>query len=263
MAYIQRGKISGYIIDVAALIFNRSDGQMFVLNNGTSGSVSESRENVTISNGWITSPQAIIDTTKTKTIQYQTNLTDMMMIAGMLNSSVTIADSSVWMPEIYEVLAVSGEATMGQFTIAHEITDIYIQGMTRDTVGAAPTTGKYLATIGTGSTVVKVLLADIPLGEEVTVAYEFTEEDAYVVTETNGTHSATGTLTRVLPIYSEDDEASDIIGYLNNDVGRVKVTTTPGFDNSYKSESSHTVEFTVIAPKAVNATANKYTLVQV
>ena len=73
--YVDFGGLRGYIIDVAALIFERTDGKIFLMNNGTGGSTATAKGNVTLSNGWISAPQAIIDTTQTHTISYTTNLT--------------------------------------------------------------------------------------------------------------------------------------------------------------------------------------------
>lgn len=129
--YVDLGAVSGYIIDPAYLIFERQDGKTFLLCNGTSGSVDTTQESITISNGWITSPRAVIDTTTEDTIQYTSNLTDLWSIAGVNNLVLKHEATDVTMGDyymVYEVPVDGGEATEGTFTIESETKEVIIEG---------------------------------------------------------------------------------------------------------------------------------------
>lgn len=249
--YVDFGGLRGYIIDVAALIFERTDGKIFLMNNGTGGSVATAKENVTISNGWISAPQAIIDTTQTHTISYTTNLTDIWMIAGMNNVTVEKKTSyKVRAGDNYEIQA--GDEGEAKFVIDADASNIYIEGFSQAESGE-PTSGKFAVTSADGKTTVTFLATDVNIGDVIPVVYDVTLESAHVVDMPNSSKAAIGKLTRLTPIYAEDDEGSDIKGYIRDVFYKVKVTGVPGFDQSYKSESSHTIEFQSIAPKAANA----------
>ena len=255
--YVDLGAVSGYIIDPAYLIFERADGKTFLLCNGTSGGVDTTQESITISNGWITSPRAVIDTTSEDTITYTSNLTDLWAIAGVNNIEMKKEAATVTMGDYYMVTA--KDETYGEFVIENEATELQIEGFTMAT-GETPTAGTYVMDAADGETTITVLLADVPAGATLPVTYRMTKEDAHSVTWTGVTGTAKGRLTRVTPLYSEDDEQSSVAAHIYDTFEKVKVTGVPGFDSSYKSESSSTIEFKSMAPKAANAVRRKLTI---
>ena len=253
--YVDLGAVSGYIIDPAYLIFERQDGKTFLLCNGTSGGVDTTQESITISNGWITSPRAVIDTTSEDTITYTSNLTDLWAIAGVNNLELKKETATVTMGDYYIVEAI--DDTTGGFTIDAEATDLQIEGFE---LAEALEAGKYTMETSEGVTTITMLLADVPAGATLPVTYKMVKADAHSVTWTGVTGTAKGRLTRVTPLYSEDDEASAVTAHIFDTFEKVKVTGVPGFDSSYKSESSSTIEFKSMAPKAANAVKRKLTI---
>jgi len=256
--YVNFGDVRGYIIDAAALIFERSDGKAFLMNNGSGGSVSTTKENITISNGWINSAQAIIDTTSSDTISYTSNLTDLWLIAGVNNvtmeqkTNYTVRDGDNYQIEDDE------DEDLASFTIEGEVSNLYIEGFELFEGEGKPTTGKFKVTPTTGAggdkaTKVSFLKSDVNVGDVMPVIYDRIKTKAYVVALPNNLKAATGKLTRITPIYAEDDESSEVKAQIRDVFYKVKVTNVPGFDQSYKSESSHTIEFQSVAPKAANA----------
>lgn len=255
--YVDLGAVSGYIIDPAYLIFERQDGKTFLLCNGTSGSVDTTQESITISNGWITSPRAVIDTTTEDTIQYTSNLTDLWSIAGVNNLVLKHEATDVTMGDyymVYEVPVDGGEATEGTFTIESETKEVIIEGLEH---GDSVTQGYFTTDVQNGKTVVTLLLEDIPAGATIPVVYKMEKADAHYVEWTGVTGTAKGRLTRVTPLYAEDDEASAVTAHIYDTFEKVKVTGVPGFDSSYKSESTSTIEFKSMALKATNAVKRK------
>lgn len=260
--YVHFGDLRGYIIDAAALIFERSDGKVFLMNNGTGGSVSTTKENVTISNGWISSPQAIIDTTANDVISYTSNLTDLWMIAGMNNTTVeTKTDYTVRDGDNYLIEEDAVDNTLAGFTIKGTVSNLAIEGFTKMEGTATPTTGKFQIQADGEDTKVTFLKSDVIVGDVIPVVYDRVKSKAYVVEVPQSIKAATGKLTRITPIYAENDEGSDVKAQIRDVFSKVKVTTVPGFDQSYKSESSHTIEFQSIAPKAANAWRRKIEIV--
>lgn len=250
---IDMGSVRGYIIDVSHMIFERNDGKKFLMVNGTSTNVSTTSENITISNGWITAPRAVIDTTSTDTIQYTSNLTDLWLIAGVNNIDMTQGAQTVTAGDYYAIAADETNEGQGMFTIQGEVANVVIEGMELAT-GETPEEGKYTVTKGTGSTTVHLMLSDYAAGEEIPVFYTKTSTDGYGMEWKGTIANASGRLTRITPLYAEDKEGSEITAYIYDTFEKVKVSQVPGFDNGYKSESSATIEFQSVASKAANAT---------
>ena len=257
---IDMGAVRGYIIDVSHLIFERKDGKKFLMVNGTAGSVATASENITISNGWITSPRAFIDTTSTDTIQYTSNLTDLWLIAGVNNIELTEGAQTVTAADYYAVLEDTENDTQGMFEILGDVSDITIEGMEL-VEGGTPSAGKFAVTKGTDKSTVHVMLADYPVGEEIPVFYTKNSADGYGMNWKNVVANATGRLTRVTPLYAENDEGSAVSAYIYDTFEKVKVTQVPGFDNGYKSESSATIEFQSMGTKAANATRRHMSII--
>lgn len=247
--FVDLGKVQGYIIDPAALIFERKDGKTFLMKNGTSGSVSTTKDNITISNGWIMSPQIVLDTTSSDTISYTSNLTDLWLIAGVNNAELVKGSKVVRDGDYYQVEAASN-GTNGTFDIEGEVDNIYIDGLVKDTTLSA---GKFTVATASGKTTVTVLLSDIPAGSDIPVFYDRTKTSAYSMNMKVTQPSAVGKLTRVTPIYASEDDGAAISAYIYDTFSKVKVTGVPGFDGSYKSESTATIEFQSVAQKAANA----------
>lgn len=252
--YVNFGDVRGYIIDAAALIFERADGKTFLMNNGTGGSVSTTKDNITLSNGWISSPQSIIDTTSSDTISYTSNLIDLWMIAGVNNTAVQKKTSyTVRDGDNYQLME-DEDTTLASFIISGTVSNVYIDGFTQMTEAAIdPTTGKFQVIADGDDTKVLLLKSDIDIGDVIPVIYDRVKSKAYVVELPQSIKAAFGKLTRITPIYSENDESSDVKAQIRDVFAKVKVTGVPGFDQSYKSESSYTIEFQSVAPKAANA----------
>lgn len=251
--YVNFGDVRGYIIDAACLIFERSDGKNFLMKNATGGSVSTAKENVTLSNGWISAPQAIIDTTMTDTISYTSNLTDLWLIAGVNNLTMEKKTSYTVREGDYYVFEADESGTTAGFSIAGTASNLSIEGFILGTGETDPATGTYHIKTEGESTRVTFLLSDVVVGDTIPVIYDVVKTTAYVVAMPQSVKSATGKLTRITPIYSEDDEASEVKAQIRDVFPKVKVTGVPGFDSSYKAESTSTIEFQSMAPKAANA----------
>lgn len=251
MAYVNIAGYQGYIIDVAYALFDRADGKSFLMQNGSSTSTASTLDNVTISNGWLVSPQIIIDTTRTYTFTYTSNMTDVMLIAGVNNltlnqGAVTVRDGGYFTAE-----TVTGTPANVQFVIPVAASDLYIDGLEQAETLAA---GKYTVASADGQTTVTMLAADVPAGSEVAVIYTTTSAETASNMDFNGnTPSATGRLTLKWPLYTSQDEGAGINAYIYQTFPKVKVTQVPGFDNSYKSEGSASIEFTSLSQRSVNA----------
>lgn len=250
--FIDLGKVKGYIIDVANMIFHRSDGMHFLMNNGTSDSISTSKENVTISNGHLSTPRAIIDTTATTTISYSTNLTDLWLIAGMYGETLK-ADTSakVTLGEWYEIEDL-GESKLG-FSIDAEASNVRINGFEAAGGSEQAATGKFAVTSGKGKTTIEFAAGDVTVGQQVSVVYEKSVTESYSAPVSGESKAASGSIDTYTPIYSENSENSEVVGYIIQHFPYVKVSQVPGFERSYKSESSHTIEFQTITKSTANA----------
>ncbi len=251
--FIKLGDVQGYIIDVANMLFERSDGKAFLMQNASSTSTATSMDNVTISNGWLSTPQLIVDTTRTTTITYTTNMTDAMLIAGVNNIELTTGTATPYRDGAYYT-AEAGTGSNVTFTIQGTVTDLYIDGFEQ---GESVAAGKFTVTAGSGTpatTVVTMLASDVPVGTELAVIYTRAgDAEDYVMSYNSATPAATGKLTCVWPLYAAQDEGSAINAYLRQVYPKVKVTQVPGLDNSYKSEGSASIEFTSMAQRSANA----------
>lgn len=254
--YVNLGKVQGYIIDPAALLFERKDGKNFLMRNGTSGSVSTSKDNITISNGWIQTPQLVLDTTTEDVISYTSNMTDLWLIAGANNLIMESGSHTVTDANYYVIEQDGDSSTIGTFEIEGEVTNVKIEGLESMT-GSTPTAGKFIVSTSGGNTVVKLLTADRPVGDEIAVTFSRTMADSFSMEFGQNTPSAVGRLTRITPIYASEDDGGKISAYIYDVFSKVKVTGVPGFDQNYKSESTSTIEFTSVAQKAANAVRRK------
>lgn len=251
MAYVEIGGFQGYIIDVAYALFDRNDGKSFLMQNGSNTTTASSMENVTISNGWLAAPQIIIDTTRSYTFTYTSNMTDVMLIAGVNNLTMTAGATALRDGGYYTAQAVSGTPANVSFEIPAVATNLYIDGMEEDDSLA---TGKFTVTAGTNKTTVTMLAADVPDGTEVAVIYTVNSAATdYSMAFKGNTPSATGKLTLKWPLYTSQDEGAGIAAYIYQTFPKVKVTQVPGFENGYKSEGSATIEFTALSQRSVNA----------
>lgn len=235
----------GYIVDVANVTFKRADGKRARLKNATQTGFSVNGEKIDINNGWARLPQASIDTTQTIEITYATNKTDLDFFA-LLNNSEVLHDQTRTLStsEDFDVPAAAEDEDTVEIALPTGALNPYIEGMTL-TAGATPTAGSFIFTAGTeGAAPVVTLLADDVAGvQSITIFYDEKLTGTSTVAVRDNVASASGAAEMRYRVYGAGENAS-VIGYLIIQIYKAKVTSKPGFENSYGQSGTHSVTFT-------------------
>lgn len=120
----------------------------------------------------------------------------------------------------------------------------YIDGMTLAT-GETPTTGNFAFTAGSEGTapVVTLLATDVAGVQSITIFYDEKLTGTSTVAVRDNVASASGAAEMRYRVYGAGENAS-VIGYLIIQIYKAKVTSKPGFENSYGQSGTHSVTFT-------------------
>ncbi len=103
----------------------------------------------------------------------------------------------------------------------------------------------------THTTELTFFAGDVKAGETIRVAYRRRVNGAQTANVLVNSRTAKGSLAAHWPVYSSGTNADEsaLKGYLHLEIPRVRVTTLPGFDVSYKSAATQSVTFSAIDPK--------------
>lgn len=123
--------------------------------------------------------------------------------------------------------------------------------------GDTPEAGKFTVDHGTEAepkTVITFKEGDCEVGHEMRVSYRRRVNGASTVNVLTNSRMATGSLTVHWPVYSSgtDAEQSSVKGYLHLEIFRVRVSSVPSFDNSYKSASTTSLTFGALNPRSAS-----------
>lgn len=227
------------------MTFKRSDGKRARLKNATQTGFSVNGEKIDINNGWARLPQASIDTTQTIEITYATNKTDLDFFA-LLNNSEVLHDQTRTLStsEDFDIPAVEEGETTVDIELPLGALNPYIEGMTLGT-GDAPAAGSFTFTAGTESAkpVITLLAADVEGVASITIFYDEKLTGTSTVAVRDNVASASGSAEMRYRVYGSGENAS-VIGYLIIQIYKAKVTSKPGFENSYGQSGTHSVTFT-------------------
>lgn len=176
---------------------------------------------------------------------YATNKTDLDFFALLNNSEVLHGQTrTLSTSEDFDVPAVAEDEDTVEIALPTGALNPYIDGMTLAT-GAMPTAGSFTFTAGSeGAAPVVTLLADDVAGvQSITIFYDEKLDGTSTVAVRDNVASASGSAEMRYRVYGAGENAS-VVGYLIIQIYKCKVTTKPGFENSYGQSGTHSVTFT-------------------
>lgn len=244
MVYVE--KLKGYIADNPNIEFERCDGTVFSYDEVNTASMSDSSESLTINGGQSNFPLAIIDTNRTLEFTFDSSAFTLDMFA-MANASSIEAGEATYDTLESKLYEVKDNAV----TIPYNVTSgsVKVSGYE---VAETASAGKIAVNTTGTETTVTFATDDVTDGDTIRVAYRrVLGENANVVTVTTKSTTAKGALYAHWPVYSAGTDCTEaaVKGWVHLFIPRVRVTALPGFDNSYKSASTHGVTFTALDPK--------------
>ena len=243
-------KYGGYVADVPNVDFIRCDGRVFFFDQINSANYSQTNNSLTINGGWSPFAQAIIDTDKELTVQMESSQFTMELFELAYATNIVVGDKGVVETGRYEI------ETGLKITLPFEVQagSVKIYPLEEATAAAA---GKFSVAITAstaetaGSTVITFAEDDVAVGDYITVSYRRRVVDAAVAGQKSMTTTARGELYLHYPIYSAgiDCTEASIKAYVHLHIYRVRVSETPGFDNSWKSAGTNSLTFTSLDPR--------------
>lgn len=146
--------------------------------------------------------------------------------------------------EDFDVPAAVGDETTVEIELPLGASNPYIEGLTLGS-GAEPASGAFLFTAGTESAKPKITLlaADVEEISSITIFYDELISEATTVAVRDNVSSASGSAEMRYRVYGSGENAS-VVGHLIIQIYKAKVTSKPGFDNSYGQSGTHSVTFT-------------------
>ena len=251
MLYIE--KYDGYLADVPEIDFVRCDGTMFSYDELSSASMTAGHNMITITGGQGNFPLAYIDTDSTLEFQFESSQFK-LDIFEMANGTTQVeGDFGVFESNRYDV-----ENGL-KITLPFETkqNSIKIRGLEVDSTAA---TGKFTVAITAaqaetaGSTVISFYEGDVTVGQTVRVGYQRRAVGVSKVPVKTTSTTAKGELYARWPLYSDGTSCADaaVKGILHLHIFRVRVTTLPGFSNSYKQGATIGLTFAAMNPKKGN-----------
>ena len=251
MLYIE--KYDGYLADVPEIDFVRCDNTMFSYDELSSASMNAGHNMITITGGQGNFPLAYIDTDSTLEFQFE-SAQFKLDIFEMANGTKQVeGDFGVFDSDRYDVedglkITLPFEIKTGSANIRglEEASDV-AEGKFKVTITAstAQTAGKTEIEFNDG---------DVTVGQTIRVGYQRRAVGASKVPVKTTSTTAKGELYARWPIYSDGTSCKDaaIKGILHLHIFRVRVTTLPGFSNSYKSGATIGLTFAAMNPKKGN-----------
>lgn len=238
-------KYGGYVADVPNVDFIRCDGRVFFFDQINSANYSQTNNSLTINGGWSPFAQAIIDTDKELTVQMESSQFTMELFELAYATDLVVVDKGVVETGRYAV------ETGSKVTLPFEVQtgSVKIYPLEEATTAAA---GKFSVSVtastaqAAGSTVITFAENDVAVGDYITVSYRRRAVDAAVASQKSTTTTARGELFLHYPIYSAGIDCTEaaIKAYVHLHIYRVRVSETPGFDNSWKSAGTNSLTFT-------------------
>lgn len=240
-------KLNGYIADVPNIDFTRCDGTAYNFYEVNTANVSDSTESLTITGGQSNFPLAMLDTTRTLEMSFESSQFTMDMFEMANAAKLTEGDAAydILESDLFEVV------TGPKIEIEKAITagSVKIRGMeSADTAS----TGKFSVATSEGKTTITFASGDVKVGDAVRVTYRrVLGTNANVVSVKSNSTTAKGEATFHWPVYSSGTDCTEsaIKGWLHLTVFRCRVTALPGMDSSYKSAATIGATFTAIDPK--------------
>lgn len=241
-------KLKGYIADNPNIEFERCDGEVFSYDEVNTAGMNDQSESLTINGGQSNFPLAIIDTSRTLEFTFTSSAFTLAMFA-MANAAKISAGDAAYDTLESKLFEVKSNKTEIPYTVTAG--SVRISGLTLDTE-TTPTAGKFVVKDESGKTTVTFAADEFKDGDVVRIAYRrVLGEKANVMTVTTKSTTAKGALYAHWPVYSSGTDCTEsaVKGCVHLYIPRVRVTALPGFDNSYKSASTHGVTFTALDPK--------------
>lgn len=247
-------QLGGYIVDTPNIDFVRCDGTVFSYDEVSTASMSNTKNNITITGGQGAYPLAYIDTDSTSEVTFASAQFSLDMFEMTQNVKQKVGSFGTRESARFEVDAEH------KITIPYELKEksVFIRDMAEGTAAAA---GTYTVTANNEgdepSTVITFAEGDFAVGDSVRVSYvRRVNDSAKLEIKTNST-SAKGELFAHWPVYSDGTDCADaaVKGWLHMHIPRCRVTALPGFDNSYKSASTNSVTFAAIDAKRADKVA--------
>lgn len=242
-------KLKGYIADNPNIEFERCDGKVFSYDEVNTASMNDQSESLTINGGQSNFPLAIIDTSRTLEFTFDSSAFSLDMFAMANASNIKEGDAACDTLEskLFEVKSNKAE-------IPYVVTagSVKINGFELDTADTPSVEGKISVKIEASKATVTFHDGDLADGDTIRIAYRrVIGEKASIVSVTTKSTTAKGALYAHWPVYSSGTDCTEaaIKGWVHLFIPRVRVTALPGFDNSYKSASTHGVTFTALDPK--------------
>ena len=243
MASTYSKKYQGFVADVADIDFKRCDGMVYHCDSATATGITPSAKSITVNCGQSSYPAGVIETDKGLEASFTNGQWDGDMFESAYATKAEDKATTTRETASYEV------ATGSKIEIPYEAVEgsIYIRGMEK---AESATTGKYTVTSSSGKTTITFAEGDVAVGDYIQVSYERTATMHTMDMQTVGT-MARGELWYHIPVYSAGIDCTEaaIKGYIHVHIFRVRVTTPPGFDGSYKTASTYQVTFQAMDPK--------------
>lgn len=248
MLYLE--KYNGYLADVPNIEFVRCDGTVFAYDELNSASMTAGHNMITITGGQGNFPLAYIDTDSTLEFTFESAQFTLEIFEMANGVSQEEGDFGMLESKRYDV----GSGL--KITIPYEVKSgsVVIRGLEEATNAA---TGKFAVSITAstaatdGKTEITFYEGDVTVGQTVRVAYQRRVVAASKVPVKTTSTTAKGSLFAHWPLYSDGTSCADasIKGWLHMYIPRVRVTSLPGFSNSYKSASNTSLTFAAMNPK--------------
>ena len=237
-------KYNGFIADAADIDFKRCDGTIYHCESATATSLSPTANSITINGGTSAYPIGFIDTDK----GLEASFTDARFDADLFEiaNAVTAVDADGSSRETKLCTVITGGIIELPFEV--DTTSVYIRGLTLTT--STPTTGEFSAAYASSKTTITFYASDVSVGDEIWVSYNRRLASAHTIAINTTTPTAIGELWMHWPVYSSGDDCTEAAkkGLLHVHVYRVRASSLPGVDTSYKTAATFPVTFTAIDP---------------
>lgn len=259
-------KFKGYMVDVADLIFTRCDGKPFYYDEASQTNFADTMNSITINGGSSAQPRAMIDTNRETTFTFTSAQFSADMFEMANATQAVDKDYGVFESDSFTVVAGTSDAPVIKLPFEVQPSSVIIVGLEYATTAAA---GKYTVVYTPASgtegsegyvapvTTITFDAGDVTIGDDVRVYYKRRVVNAHVIDVKTNTTTAKGSLHARWGVYSDgqDCTAASLKGYWHLTIPRVRVTQMPGFDNSYKSAATNSVQFTTMDARRTDKNA--------
>lgn len=232
----------GFIVDSPNCAIMGALGNTQIL-TASQGSITFGGDSIDINGGWSLYSLATIDTSKTVEI----SLTDV----ELKMSSLALQNGVQVQSKAKERFIFGNEFTVNtnKITVPYEVVtgSVLIDGFTETTGTLA--TKQFTVTVGTGTTDIEFFTGEVADGTVITPIFRVEIADAETVEVLNNSFGKTSQVVLEYPLYGEDNNQSDIIGYVQFVVFRAKISSNFSTEGSYKSASAFDITATGQDPR--------------